>query len=217
MTVVVTRSKSPEPVDNKDARPPTLEEARALAHPLRLRILRLCLDEPLTNRQLASALGENPATVLHHVRTLLTNGFLVEQPWRRGPRGSVEKPYLSTGKSWELDGGLDLGTAMSRRAVFEAVSAEIGEGGPDSVVEGTRLAMRLRPDKLDELVRRIQELIEEYRGADTPDGDPYAMLLVLHRRQKELSNKAIPTQGPVHQTKRKKSGRSATGPQPKAT
>ncbi|MFZ0666898.1 MAG: helix-turn-helix domain-containing protein [Acidimicrobiales bacterium] len=183
----MTRSKSPEPPDNEAARPPTLEEARALAHPLRLRILRLCLDEPMTNRQLATALGQRPATVLHHVRTLLSNGFLVEQPWRQGPRGSVEKPYLSTGKSWELEGGMDLGSTTSRMAVFEAVSAEIGEGGPDSVIDGARLATRLRPDKLDELVGRIRDLIDEYRAADTPDGDPYAMLVVLHRRQKDSS------------------------------
>jgi len=187
MTKVVTRSKSPQPVGNDTARPPTLEEARALAHPLRLRILRLCLDEPMTNRQLATALGERPATVLHHVRTLVKTGFLVEQPWRQGPRGSVEKPYLSTGKSWALEGGLDLGSTMSRRAVFEAVSAEIGEGGPDAVIDGARLAIRLTPDKLDELVSHMRELIDEYRAADTPGGDPYAMLIVLHRREKDAS------------------------------
>ena len=35
-------------------RPPTLQEARALAHPLRIRILRLCLDRALTNSELAA-------------------------------------------------------------------------------------------------------------------------------------------------------------------
>src|SRR4051794_4556913 len=52
-------------------RPATVEEHKALSHPLRLRILRLCLDEPKTNRELADRLDANPATVLHHVRTLV--------------------------------------------------------------------------------------------------------------------------------------------------
>ena len=57
-------------------RPATRAEARALAHPLRLRILRLCLDEALTNREIAERVREQPATVLYHVRTLVRNGFL---------------------------------------------------------------------------------------------------------------------------------------------
>src|SRR4051795_6284466 len=78
-------------------------EARALASAVRLRILRLGLDEPLTNQEIAARLGRNPATVLHHVRTLVDTGFLEAQPVRRGTRGAREVPYLSTGKSWLMD------------------------------------------------------------------------------------------------------------------
>ena len=69
-------------------RPATLQEARALAHPLRLRILRLCLDQARTNSELAALLGQKPATMLYHVRTLLRTGFLAEEPTRPGPRGT---------------------------------------------------------------------------------------------------------------------------------
>jgi DNA-binding transcriptional ArsR family regulator len=170
-----------------DGRSPTLQEARALAHPLRLRILRLCLDDALTNKELAAALGERPATVLHHVRTLLANGFLREEPWRRGPRGSTEKPYRATGKSAHLDQGLSSGGSM--KAVFEAVAAEIDEAGPDAVIEGVRMPMRLGPGQLDELLAQLRALIdsfpgpEEYMSALDPEGDPYALLMVLHRRR----------------------------------
>ncbi|MGO9197920.1 MAG: hypothetical protein ACLQK4_12435 [Acidimicrobiales bacterium] len=50
------------------------------------------------------------------------------------------------------------------------------------------MAMRLRPDQLDELHGRIRDLIAEYAKADeylnaeAPQGDPYAMLVILHRR-----------------------------------
>ena len=73
--------------------------ARALASPLRMRILRLCLHESRTNKELADELGINPGTLLHHVRTLLDTGFLSAEPPRRGPRGAREVPYLATRRS----------------------------------------------------------------------------------------------------------------------
>ena len=66
------------PLRATDRRPATEAEAKALASPLRLRILRLCLDQALTNKQLAGRLGRDPGTVLHHVRTLVATGFLAE-------------------------------------------------------------------------------------------------------------------------------------------
>jgi DNA-binding transcriptional ArsR family regulator len=83
-------------------RPATAAEAKALAHPLRMRILRLCVDRSLTNKELAEWLGKDPGTVLHHVRTLVVNGFLVPDEVRQGAKGALEKPYRATGKSWTL-------------------------------------------------------------------------------------------------------------------
>src|SRR5438045_1919920 len=78
-------------------------EARALASAIRLRILRLCLDRALTNKEIAQRLEANPATTLHHVRKLVDTGFLAPQPERRGTRGAREVPYLATRKSWRMD------------------------------------------------------------------------------------------------------------------
>jgi DNA-binding transcriptional ArsR family regulator len=166
----------------------TLQEARALAHPLRIRILRLCLDQAKTNSELAAALGERPATMLYHVRTLLRTGFLAEEPSRPGPRGTVEKPYRATGKSARLEHALT-GTDGSLRAVFEAVAAEVDEAGPDSVLEGLRAALWLRPEELEDLLAQVRGLIgrlptvDEYLASEPgPDADPYALLVVLHKR-----------------------------------
>jgi DNA-binding transcriptional ArsR family regulator len=167
----------------------TLQEARALAHPLRLRILRQCLDRALTNSELATALGQKPATMLYHVRTLLRTGFLAELPPRPGPRGTVEKPYRATGKSSQVSQSMTSEDGAMLRAIFEAVAAEVDEAGPDSVLEGTRMAMRLRPDQLDELQAQIRAMIAQYPAGpdyvaqeEAPGSDPYAMLIVLHRR-----------------------------------
>src|SRR5690554_7425016 len=75
-------------------------DARALASVVRMRILRLCLDEALTNKEIAERLGLPPANTYHHVRTLAQRGFLAAQPERTGTRGAREVPYLAAGKSW---------------------------------------------------------------------------------------------------------------------
>ncbi|HET7645937.1 MAG TPA: winged helix-turn-helix domain-containing protein [Candidatus Limnocylindria bacterium] len=160
--------------------PATRAEARALAHPLRLRILRLCLDEALSNRELAERLGEDPGTVLYHVRTLTRTGFLAAEGERRGRRGAREIPYRATGKSWTLDLGAD---AAGNLAMIDAARAELAEAGPDAVLTLSRLGRRLRPEMLETLERRIVELVEEMNAADDPAGEPVSLLVALHRRR----------------------------------
>lgn len=162
-----------------ERRPATRAEARALAHPLRLRILRLCLDTPLSNRQLADRLGQKPATVLYHVRTLVRTGFLVAEPEQRGRRGAREIPYRSTRRSWGLSFEPDLGGHL---AVLDAARAEIVEAGADSTLELVRLGVRLGPDSLHELLQRLGELMHEMSRTEEPDGDPIGILLAVHRR-----------------------------------
>jgi DNA-binding transcriptional ArsR family regulator len=166
-----------------ERRAATLEEARALSHPIRLRILRLCLDESLTNKELAARLGLHPGTVLHHVRALVTTGFLTEDEWRRGPRGTTEKPYRSTGKSWRLDIEESGQGPAVLRAMLDAVGVELDEAGPDAVVESARMAMRLAPAQLERLHGQILDLIGEYADTNEPDGTALAMLILLHRRK----------------------------------
>src|SRR5215217_8007500 len=113
-------------------RPPTAAEAKALAHPLRMRILRLCLDQALTNKQLAEWLGKDPGTVLHHVRTLVKSGFLAPDEVRQGTKGALEKPYRATGKSWTLSlEESPISEATTTQAMLDAFLAELAEaGGP---------------------------------------------------------------------------------------
>lgn len=163
-----------------ERRPATPAEARALAHPLRLRILRLCLDTSLTNRELADRLGQDPATVLHHVRTLVRTGFLAADAERRGRRGAREIPYRSTGKSWTLDiGSVGDGATI---AMHDAVRDELLEAGPDARLTGVRLAVRLDQARFEELGRRLQELIADVHAWDTEGETPIALYLVAHRR-----------------------------------
>lgn len=160
----------------------TPEEAKALAHPLRLRILRLCLDEEQTNKELADALGQNPATVLHHVRMLVDQGFLAPRDARRGKRNSRERPYLATRKSWVLDfEGTEAHTSIDVAAA-EAFAAEFRAAGPDASLNWSRLGVRLLPEDREELLRRIDELVQDVEQRDDPAGEPLSIYLAVHRR-----------------------------------
>jgi DNA-binding transcriptional ArsR family regulator len=56
---------------------------RALAHPLRMRILDLLTDQgPSTSARLAEQLGENTGTVSWHLRHLAEHGFIAEDEGR---------------------------------------------------------------------------------------------------------------------------------------
>jgi DNA-binding transcriptional ArsR family regulator len=166
---------SAEPI--RDATP---AEMRALAHPLRLRILRLTLERALTNKELAERLGRDPGTVLHHVRTLVRGGFLAAEDPRPGPRGTTERPYRSTGKSWQVRMAP---SADHLASVLDAVRQEILEFGDDASLTSLRLGVRLRPDDLDELRRRIRELGDDFVTRDHPDGEAVGILALAHRRR----------------------------------
>ena len=84
----------------EDADADVVAKGRALSSPLRLRILRLCLHQSRTNKEIAELLDLNPASSLHHVRTLVRTGFLVAEERRKGNRGAVEVPYIASRKSW---------------------------------------------------------------------------------------------------------------------
>ncbi len=163
----------------RDATP---AEFKAMAHPLRLRIIRLCLHEALTNKQLADRLDQDPATVLHHVRTLCAAGFLEAEPARTGRRGALEKPYRSTGKSWILSIADPDDRMTSVVATIDALRAEIVEAGPDALGLNTRLGLRLREDEVAELTARIDELVQSYAARPaSEDGELYGLYVSLHR------------------------------------
>jgi DNA-binding transcriptional ArsR family regulator len=180
-------SPIPAPMPKPARRAATPEEAKALANPLRLRILRLCLDRALTNKQLAGHLGKDPGTILHHVRTLVATGFLAAEQVRQGEHGAFEKPYRATGKSWVLDvsdtAGGDWSPIVSQ-ASLEAFRAEVEEAGPDAMVNDMRLALVLDDASLRELSERVLEVIEDFRvRPPSPDGTHYGIYVGIHRRR----------------------------------
>lgn len=148
---------------------------RALGSPLRLRILRICLHEPRTNKEIAEVLGITPAACLHHVRTLARSGFLEPLAPRRGKRGAKEIPYRATGTSWNTPLGLG-----ESHLLLDTFLQEI-EGLPPGSLDTTRLGFKLNEAHREEYTRRLHELFVEFkdRGPD-PDGEPFSVFYAEH-------------------------------------
>lgn len=164
----------------------TEAEAKALASSLRIRILRLCLDDPQTNKQIAQRLDMNPATVLHHVRKLVATGFLAAEPERIGAKGAREIPYRATGKSYgvrvEPPGTLS-------HPMLEAFIAEF----PDEPTENTfmtRIGTRLTQDEYKQLCDRLSDIFDEYADrppSSDPTALPYSLFAVVHPDEGRLN------------------------------
>ena len=160
-------------------RPADEAEAKAIASPLRLRILRITLHEPRTNKEIAEALGRNPASVLHHVRTLVDTGFLIEQPRRRGQRGSRELPYLASGKTWYLEMGES--RFVGDQDLLLTTFLEEIRGLPPGVLDSARLGFRLKAADREALMDRFQDLLREVAAMPSdPEGEPWSIYLGIH-------------------------------------
>lgn len=166
--------RRPDPTGRTGRRRATDAEARALASSLRLRILRMCLDEPMTNAQLAERLDRPPATVLHHVRTLVATGFLEALPAQQGPRGSRPVPYRATRKSWHVD------EHRSTRPMIQAF-LDATPAVPDEQMLVSRLGLRLDEAGYAELERRLADVLEDFAARPpTPGGAPWSLFLAVH-------------------------------------
>jgi predicted ArsR family transcriptional regulator len=174
-------NRSRKPDRSGQRREATPEEYKAMAHPLRLRILRVCLHESRTNKEIADALGIAPATCLHHVRQLVRTGFLAQGDARPGPRGSTEKPYSATGKSWYLEPPSMGSAPADDLASLDATREELLRAGPQRVQAGARLGLKLSKIRAKELADRLDALIYEYADAPSdPRGNEYGLFIVFH-------------------------------------
>jgi DNA-binding transcriptional ArsR family regulator len=170
-----------------DRRQPTPAQSKAVANALRLRILRLCNDREWTNKELADRLDRDPATILHHVKLLVDAGFLAPVAVRQGASGAFEKPYRSTGLSWQLsfEPLVDDEGEAGEDVMLTAFRQELAEAGNESIAELTRFHLHLDSDALPAFIARFIDLINEYRTDDDDRRDRgapgYGGVFVVHR------------------------------------
>jgi DNA-binding transcriptional ArsR family regulator len=170
------------------------ERIRALAHPIRLRLLDLLTDrEEATATECAEAIGESPASCSFHLRMLEKYGF-IERAEARGR----EKPWRVTQRSWDMRPDPDVPGSL--RAVQEVAMLGLdaewrrareyfanADRESDEWVQAstfTRSTFWATADELAELSRDLQNITDRFAGRSAdptlrPPGARYARLMAV--------------------------------------
>ena len=114
----------------------TQQLAKALAHPLRVRILTSLHKGISSPNQLAQELGEPLGNVSYHVKTLLEFDC-VELVKTEPRRGAVEHFYRATERAFFSDSDWEKIPASARKGISGAVLEMIGQDSTQALVAGT--------------------------------------------------------------------------------
>jgi DNA-binding transcriptional ArsR family regulator len=148
------------------------QELRALAHPLRLRLLEEFAGEARTTMQVAAALGEPPTRLYHHVNALERAGIL-KLARTRQVRGTTEKYFEVARKSF----GATRATRFSRgmkgslqnlaHMMLEEAGSDLAAAitGPRKALAGSpplalRVLLNVTPAQLADVRQKLLSLIE---------------------------------------------------------
>ncbi|MFE7110725.1 helix-turn-helix domain-containing protein [Streptomyces sp. NPDC057575] len=171
--------------DTEDIHKVDARTLRGLAHPLRLRLLAALREYgPATASHLADRLGESSGATSYHLRQLAAYGFVEDDPergkgrerwWRAAHRGTVfDSGRFLSHPDPEVRGAVDVVLHEIATAHSQELSTWIGtmREWPEEWRDGWDISdfqVRLTPDLAEELIGKIHELIEGYRG-QVPEG-----------------------------------------------
>ena len=171
-------------------------ELRALAHPLRLRMLELFAEQPRTTKQVAELLGQPPTRLYHHVAALERAGLLVLKETRPN-RGVVEKWYEAVARQMSAGGSAAAprATKSARRAVAMTVLEQTRQemiaassGGSTEPVMLVRLIVagsaEMMPTVRKRLLAAVKDIQKEFQcdeppGSSTDDHDRWALTMAF--------------------------------------
>ena len=117
----------------------TQQLAKALAHPLRVRILSSLHKGISSPNQLAQELGEPLGNVSYHVKTLLEYDC-VELVKTEPRRGAVEHFYRATDRAFLSDSDWEKIPASARKGISGSILESIGQSATEAMAEGTLAA-----------------------------------------------------------------------------
>ncbi|MBO8189931.1 winged helix-turn-helix domain-containing protein [Streptomyces spirodelae] len=155
---------------------------KALAHPLRLKILRrLAAAGAATATALAAELGENTGTLSYHLRQLERAGFIEDDPehsangrerWWRGVRGlDVRRPAPAGLSPAERAVVGELDRLRMEEDIELAYSYTLPHPGEEEWVYGSRGTLHLTRGELQEFHDAYLELLRRFQRRRT-EGEP---------------------------------------------
>ena len=170
-------------------------EIRALAHPVRMALLEaLAREGPLTATEAGELLGESPANMSFHLRTLAKYGFVEEapggagrqRPWRRVPVQHLfldESDDATTAVAAQALSRHFAARAYERRVEWEATRTSYPAEWRDASFVFDSL-VSLTAEELETVGREFLAILDRYAGrgpdrSQRPEG-AYPVAVVAH-------------------------------------
>ena len=174
----------------------TLDDPRALealSHPVRLDVLGYLMSSgPATASACARAVGDTPSNCSYHLRVLAKHGLVEavgsadarERPWRPTVSGletriDSDDPAVVAGATAMVAASLQLDYQLAREHLRTRERLDPSWRDADAQMS---YGVRVTPDELRALVRRIDELVRPYIAAtrtDAPDEASLAEISLL--------------------------------------
>jgi len=148
-------------------------QLKALAHPLRNRILFALGPDGSTVSQLAKTLSTNKGNVAHHL-AVLEGAELVRRGARRQVRGGTEQYFVRAARRLRTPGGSRAGHTA---ALLQAVAEEIVASPTDSLLTLRRI--RLTRAQAAALSQHLERLVEELPEAGSREPDHGVLVSVF--------------------------------------
>jgi DNA-binding transcriptional ArsR family regulator len=160
------------------------EQLRALGDDLRSRIVVLLRERAASATELAERLGLPKGTVGHHMKVLEKAG-LVRVVRTRKVRAVTERYYGRTArlflfKSTDDADGEDVRNVAA--ASLRTAAEEMLPLGDDDRTTFAVLRARLTDHDAKRFARRLSKLVDEFRAAEDPSGEPYGLVVTQFRR-----------------------------------
>jgi DNA-binding transcriptional ArsR family regulator len=175
------------------------EQLRALGDELRMRVVTMLRERAASTTELADTLGMPKGTVSHHLKVLERAG-LVRVVRTRQVRAVTERFYGRTARLFVIKSRDELpdtpGTSAVAAAGLRQAADEVAASAADpdsSTFAGVR--MRLAPEDVSRFARRLDRLVDDFRAAETPEGELYGLSVALYRPDPSLLRVTAPKQG----------------------
>jgi DNA-binding transcriptional ArsR family regulator len=162
------------------------EQFKALAHPMRHRLLFALGRGEATISQLAGALGSNKGNIAHHLKVLADAG-LVRPAGTRQVRGGTEQYYERAAP------GLKYDDTATTEVAFHALAAEIAAAEPDPFL--ALRTLRLTPEHAEQLAATLRDLASQ--AEDPGDLPRYGLLLGLYQPAQAPPSEPAPSTTPT--------------------
>jgi DNA-binding transcriptional ArsR family regulator len=157
---------------------------KALADPLRIRLLQWLVEAPRSARQLADCAGLPADRLYYHLGQLEQAGLIEVVEYRPLARGKVERVYAPAATEPAGDDADPAETAAFLGAMLEATAMDIAaafrakQAGRRREVELRRGALRLTDEALAELRGHVEQLAARF-GDPGADGTWTGVILAL--------------------------------------